>query len=157
MNVNEKNELIHEYDVDDPAIRNIMKEINPEENIDIHGYMNRISELLESIESKKINGLINFLIYGMILNEGEGMESLKSIHEDIQNAMEVYHSTLDDIEDTLRRDKTIKPDSFSALVNELRMDKDFYKTHKKDINALLSMLPDIKYNLELISRVLLGM
>jgi hypothetical protein len=152
----DKSEVIHEYDVDDPAIRNIMQEINPEGSSDIHDYMNRISELLESIEIKKINGLINFLIYGLILNEGENMECLSGIHEDIQGYMEVYHLTLDDIEEALRADKKINVELFPELVNEMRMDKEFYKTHKKNINVLLNMLPDIKHNLEYISRALLG-
>jgi sulfur relay (sulfurtransferase) DsrC/TusE family protein len=158
MNIDCKKDIIHEYDVDDPAIRNIVQEIKGEEGgSSIHNYMNRISELLESIERRKINGLINFLIYGMILNEGVDMETLKTIHEDIQTYLEDYHSTLDDIEDAIQTDKEIAFVLFPELINELRMDKDFYKNHKKSISALLKLLPDIRQNLEHISRALLGM
>jgi len=157
MCIEERCEIIREYDVDDPAIRNIVQEVKGEGERDIHTYMNRISELLESIESRRINGLINFLIYGMILNEGVYMDCLESIHEDIQLYLEDYHLTLDDIEDTMLSNREIDVVLFPDLINELRMDKDFYKKHKKSINALLNLLPDIKQNLEHISRALLGM
>ena len=157
MDISEKSDIINEYDVDDPAIENIMKEIGPEGSGVEHNYMNRISELLESIETKKINGLINFPIYGMLLNEGKDMDILKKIHNEIREFLLVYHSSLDDIEETLAVNKKIKMTIFPELINELRMDKAFYKTHKKNIDGLLKKLPDMKKNLELISRTLLGM
>ncbi len=153
----EKCDVINEYDVDDPAIQNIMQEINPEGDGGAHVYMNRISELLESIEARKINGLMNFIIYGMILDEGQGMVALEKINNQIEEFMVQYHSSLDEIEDALAISKNLKVTIFSDLINEIRMDKTFYKTHKKDIDKFIKKLPDMKQNLEFISRVLLGM
>ena len=157
MDIPEKCDVIREYDVDDPAIKNIMQEINPENENGIHQFMNRVSELLESFENRKINLLLNFLLYGMILNEAQSMDVLKSIHGDIEEFMTAYHLSLDAIEDALAANSNLNTTTVSGIVSELRMDKDFYKNHKKDIDALLKCLPEIKSNLDLISRVLLGM
>ena len=157
MDLPGKCEIVREYDIDDPAIRNIVQEINGEEGVGVvPDYMNRISELLESIENRKINALVNFMLYGMILNDGRDMEALRSIQDDISEYMDAYYLSLDDIEDTIAANDNFKMNLLPELVNELRLDKDFYKTHKKDINVLVGMLPDIRENLEFISKVLLG-
>ena len=157
MDMLEKCDVIREYDVNDPAIQNIMQEIDPENENGVHQFMNRVSDLLESFENRRINLLLNFLLYGMILNDAQSMDVLQSIHGDIEEFMKSYHTSLDAVEDAIAADRSMELTTLPELVNALRMDKDFYKNHKKDLNALLKFLPEIKSNLELISRVLLGM
>ena len=157
MDMVEKCEVIREYDVNDPAIQNIMQEIDPENEKGVHVFMNRVSDLLESFENRRINLLLNFLLYGMILNDAQDMDVLKSIHGDLEEFMQAYHTSLDAVEDAIAADGSIEVTTLPEVVSALRMDKDYYKNHKKELNALLKLLPEIKSNLELISRVLLGM
>ena len=61
----EEREPVKEYSVDDESIKNIMHEISDDEGF--QEYIERISGLLESVESKKVNIIINYLLYGMIV------------------------------------------------------------------------------------------
>ena len=156
MDIPEKCDVIHEYDVNDPAIRHIMQEINPEDEKGVHDFMDRVSGLLESFENRRVNRLLNFLLYGMVLNDARSMDILQSIHVDIEAFLDAYYSSLDAVEDALASGTTMGVTTLPKFVSELRMDKEFYKSHKKEIDALLKLLPEMKSNLELISRVLLG-
>ncbi len=154
MNISEDREPVREYSSDDSRIKNIMAEISFGDE-GIHEYLNRISELLESVESKKINSLLNILLYGMLLNDGQEIECIKLVHKDLKKYLEAYYKSLGNVEAYLSENKYIGTDTFPSLVNKLRTDKDFSKKHKKEINKMLKMLPDIKRNLENIAKIIL--
>jgi len=154
MYIPEEREAVNEYSVDDESIKNIMHEISDDEGF--QAYLLRIAELLESVESQKVNVIINYLLYGMILQEGQTLESISSHHPELKTLLEGYCVGLDKVESALSDSKELESESFPCLVDNLRMDKDFYKKHRKEINSFLKMLPDVRKNLEDLSCRIMG-
>ena len=153
--MNEERELVKEYSVDDQGIKNIVSEIFASDDNDLRDYLTRITDLLENIELKRINILINYLLYGLILNDAAAFTCLDGAREEIGAYMDGYLAGLNAVDTALNESNVISVDAFPALVDQLRTDKDYYKNNRKEIDRLLKLLPDVKGNLDHILKLII--
>ena len=153
--MNEEKALVKEYSVDDQGIKNIVAEIFASDDNDLRDYLTRITDLLENIEIKRINILINYLLYGMILNDASSFTCLDGVRKEIGAYMDGYVAGLNAVDAALNESAVISVDTFPALVDQLRTDKDYYKNNRKEINRLLKLLPDVKANLDHILKLII--
>ena len=153
--MSEKVPPIREYSIDDESIKNIMNELTSEDNEGVRAYLARISELIENIESKKINRLLNYLLYGMILNDGLAIECIAPAEAVLSAYMDEYISALDRVEVLIAETDELQASTLPELVDLMRMDNLFDKDHRAVLKVLDSELPDIKGNLENIARLIL--
>ena len=153
--MNEKKALVKEYSVDDQGIKNIVAEIFASDDNDLRDYLTRITDLLENIEIKRINILINYLLYGMILNDAASFTCLDGVREEIGAYMDGYVAGLNAVDAALSESDVISVDAFPALVDQLRTDKDYYKNNRKEIDRLVKLLPDVKGNLDHILKLII--
>ena len=147
--------LAREYSIDDQSIRNIVAEIFAEDDSDVREYLTRITDLIENIEIKKINILINYLLYGMILNDASSLLCMERAAADIALYMQGYVAGLDAVDAELHASRNMTVSTLPALVDQLRSDENYYKNNKKEIDRLVSLLPDVKGNLERIVKYIL--
>ena len=100
--------------------------------------------------------MINYLLYGILLDKGQNLECVTSVHDKLKELLDEYYIGLDKVEKTLSANSELEVNKFPELVDSLRMDKDYYKKHKKVIDSFVKMLPNIRKNLEKISRGIMG-
>ena len=147
---------IKEYSMDDTSIRNIISEIFVDEENSLRSYLTRIAELLESVESHKLNALGNFLLYGMLLNDGTTFEPLFYVRDSLSGYLEEYHQSLDKIEEFLALNEKLEVENLSQFIDTLRDDKEYQKRNIKEIETVFELVPDIKSNLEVLTKNILG-
>ena len=147
---------INDYSIDDSSIKNILSEIFADEESSLRSYLTRISELLESVESHELNTLGNFLLYGMLINDGTTFEPLFYVRDSLSGYLEEYHQSLDKIEEFLALNEKLEVDNLSQFIDSLYCDNDYQKKNIKEVEAVFEFVPDIKSNLEALTRSILS-
>ena len=149
--------------VDDESVANVMSEIALEENEnDLHMQIEQIIRLIETIETNKINALLNYPLYGMLLNELSSFKCLAAHSIFFEQKLNEYIGSLDELEEVLANgaipDETspFPITTLSTLIDEMRMQDDFTKKYKKELHQLLKILPNVKQTLEEIIKIVLG-
>ncbi|NOY75126.1 MAG: hypothetical protein GXP32_04960 [Kiritimatiellaeota bacterium] len=149
--------------LDDPALANLASELGADGNEDLQSLLERVNQMMEFVENDKTNALLNFPLYGLLLNELLALQCIKPYESVFKKFLDEYLSSLDTLDahvaavfprdDWNRSDITDLP----SLINEMRSDGSFAKQRKKELKLLSSDVPDLKKNLETIETIILGM
>ena len=158
----EENELRTAYS-DDKSVTNVMSELGSTDlGEDLQSQIDRITALVELVEVNRLNALLNYPLYGMLLNDLSKFDCLNAHSSFFTERLEEYVSGLDALEKQLAEGILHYTPSASPittlpeLINEMRMRDDFMKDNQKELTILSKTLPDIKKRLEDATRIILG-
>ena len=158
----EENEERSAYS-DDESVANVMSELGSEDTEDdLQSQIDRITALVELVEVNRLNALLNYPLYGMLLHDLSEFDCLNAHASFFEERLQEYANSLDSLEKRLIEGAL--PDGASPfpistlpdLINEMRMQDDFTKKNKKALTALTKELPDVKKTLEDATRIILG-
>lgn len=148
---------------DDKSVANVMSELGSDDpGEDLQSQIDRITALVDLVEVNKLNGLLNYPLYGMLLNDLSEFDCLSAHASFFKERLEEYADGLDSLEKQLSAGAL--PDDASPfpistlpdLINEISMQCDFMTKNKKELTTLLKELPDVKQRLEETTKIILG-
>ena len=154
-------EIPKEFDID--SLPNISSELELNaDGVDLRAMMDRLSALIECLEADRINALLNFPLYGLLLHDLSELECLSKDAAMFAGFLEEYSHTLDKLDlwiaEAAFDNESGAPSitNLPGLINAIRTTKGFDTKHASALDNLSDLLPDINANLETVARRILG-
>jgi hypothetical protein len=151
-----------EFDIE--SVPNIASELEMDaDGVDLRAMMDRISDLIECVEDNRVNALLNFPLYGLLLHDLSGLKCLEKDADLFVGLLEEYASALDRLDARIGDGMFAGTDAFApvddlpSLINAMRMGESFVSANAKKLDELVEILPDVDANLEATARRVLGM
>ncbi len=150
-----------EFDID--SLPNIASELEMDaDGVDLRAMMDRLSALIECVEENRLNALLNFPLYGLLLHDLSGLGCLSKNAAMFAGFLEEYTETLDKLDlwiaEAAFDDGPGAPSitNLPGLINAIRTTKGFDTKHASALDSLSDLLPDVDANLETVARRILG-
>ncbi|MCK5844116.1 MAG: hypothetical protein KAG97_05365, partial [Victivallales bacterium] len=126
--------------LDDKSLSNLASELGAEDRENLQSLLDRITQLVEFIENDKLNAMLNFPLYGLLIRNLSALQCLKPLESLFLRHLDEYTAALDAIETRLKEehleDGTTPIATLPALVNAMRNQKTFTNKNKKKLTAL---------------------